>query len=342
MPFIPFEVFILVGGVVLALVLLTVMFVVALMRQKDGDMPALAYFIVPVLTLMVIFTLVAWAGSQGLPAEIQLPLLLSAGVVLLLMALAAVTVVFRQQQLTDPKEALGLPSGSVRAVIALTLILIFAIMSIYLYSRNVNLTTRTVPNITQEQLDRIPAQQIFSVAPVTTPSPPPNASPPPAGAPTPAPRFNAQIIAPVSPVGEDIAKQIITTVSTLVVAISAFYFGTSAVTAAQAAVAGGLALQVLITPTSARGRRKDGGEGWEPVELSVLTTPRGLDVTATVEGDATSSVTKVENEHYRYQPTSDAKPVVRIRFALASRPDISAESVVDMQARQGTAPVVTS
>lgn len=144
------------------------------------------------------------------------------------------------------------------------------------------------------------------------------------------------MIIPRSPVGEDIAKQIITTVSTLVVAISAFYFGSSSVMAAQGALAGGPALQVLITPTAPRARRRDGGQGWEPIDLSVITTPRGLDVTPSIEGDEASSLTKIDDEHYRYQPTTNPQPVVRIRFALASRPDVSAEAVVDTQAARQT------
>lgn len=145
-PATPFDTVVLIAGFAIALILLLVLYLGSLFRPKDS--PALAYFMVPVLTLMIIATLTAWVAGQRLPSEIQLPLLLSAGVVLLLMALSAVTVVFHHQQLTDPKEALGLPQGSVRAVIALTLILIFAISSIYLYSRNASLTTRTALGIT--------------------------------------------------------------------------------------------------------------------------------------------------------------------------------------------------
>src|SRR5205807_3929303 len=44
---------------------------------------------------------------------------------------------FSAMKLTDPKQALGLPEGSIRAMIALVLIMIFIIFGIYLF-RNVS------------------------------------------------------------------------------------------------------------------------------------------------------------------------------------------------------------
>jgi hypothetical protein len=95
-------------------------------------------------------------------------MLLIAGVGVFLVSLSAMTVVFWRLKLSDGRYALGLPDGSVRAVIALTLILMFAIMSIFLYL-NVANTKNTEAN--------------------------------------------------------DLAKQLVTTLSTLVVALSSFYFG---------------------------------------------------------------------------------------------------------------------
>jgi len=65
---------------------------------------------------------------------IRLPVLVITGVMALFATLALVAVTFSVAGLTDPTQALGLPEGSVRAAIALSLIVIFAITSIYLYS----------------------------------------------------------------------------------------------------------------------------------------------------------------------------------------------------------------
>jgi hypothetical protein len=66
--------------------------------------------------------------------EVRLPVLAIAGVFLLLGALALVSVAFSLFELSDKTQALGLPEGSIRAVIALSLIVLFAILSVYLYA----------------------------------------------------------------------------------------------------------------------------------------------------------------------------------------------------------------
>ncbi len=68
------------------------------------------------------------------PNEVKLPIIAIAGVLLLLGALAVVSVAFSLFELSDKTQALGLPEGSIRAVIALSLIVLFAIFSVYLYS----------------------------------------------------------------------------------------------------------------------------------------------------------------------------------------------------------------
>lgn len=65
---------------------------------------------------------------------VRLPVLVITGVMALFATLALVAVAFSVAGLADPTQALGLPEGSVRAAIALSLIVIFAITSIYLYS----------------------------------------------------------------------------------------------------------------------------------------------------------------------------------------------------------------
>ncbi len=64
----------------------------------------------------------------------QLPLLAITGIMALLASLALVSVTFSLANLSDRNQALGLPEGSVRAVIALSLIVLFAITSIFFHS----------------------------------------------------------------------------------------------------------------------------------------------------------------------------------------------------------------
>jgi hypothetical protein len=82
----------------------------------------------------VLLFLMLRGGLQSGDATIRLPILVITGVMALFATLALVAVTFSVAGLSDETQALGLPEGSVRAAIALSLIVIFAITSIYLYS----------------------------------------------------------------------------------------------------------------------------------------------------------------------------------------------------------------
>ena len=64
---------------------------------------------------------------------IRLPILAIVGVMALLFCMAVISVAFAALNLSDKTQALALPEGSVRAVIALCLIVLFAIMTIFMF-----------------------------------------------------------------------------------------------------------------------------------------------------------------------------------------------------------------
>ncbi len=68
----------------------------------------------------------------------SLPVLAILGVLLLLAALAGVSVSFGHFGLSDKQQALALPEGSIRAVIAMALVVIFAILTVFLYGTLAN------------------------------------------------------------------------------------------------------------------------------------------------------------------------------------------------------------
>jgi hypothetical protein len=72
--------------------------------------------------------------STGTGAIVGLPLIVIVGVIVLLIVIALVTFTFSVLGLTSKKEALGLPDGSVRSIIALMLLVLFSILAIYLYN----------------------------------------------------------------------------------------------------------------------------------------------------------------------------------------------------------------
>jgi hypothetical protein len=89
---------------------------------------------VAVLLVGALFVLPTVMHFYGLANEVSLPLLAIAGVVVLLGALALVSIAFKMMDMADPQEALALPAGSIRAVIALSLVVLFAILTVFLFS----------------------------------------------------------------------------------------------------------------------------------------------------------------------------------------------------------------
>ncbi len=136
--------------------------------------------------------------------------------------------IFAALDIADKDQALGLPEGTVRAVIALSLIMIFGISSLFLFSRLAQGHTIEVHGLTKAQKDAVPAEQIIDVTVEPTRAPGENA-------PGPEATYTVKRTG-LSRASEDFAKQILTTIVLLwVVAIASFYFGAKSVESATSA-----------------------------------------------------------------------------------------------------------
>ena len=188
-----------------------------------------------ILTVLILVGIV-WKG-YGLgyiPArhmenpDILLPILISVSAVGLLISLAFLAVSFSALELSDRNQALGLPEGSVRALIALLLIILFVVISIYLYGRLRSPVGSAIYKeyigISEAQLDAIPEAEVISIRVRTEGE---------------EKTFNVTRRIPPSEGSEAsqrFAEQVLTTISTLVVSIAAFYFGVRSVEAARGIV----------------------------------------------------------------------------------------------------------
>jgi hypothetical protein len=168
-----------------------------------------------------------------------LPLLMTIGVILLIATLGAYAVVLAWLGLSpkEPREtqALGLPEGSIRAVLALSLVLVFAILSVFLFNQLQSPPQLVSQGLTAEQVALLPPGQVLRI------SPDPSSSPQ---------TFTVDVT-PSSTAANQVAQQLVTVLATLVTAVAAFYFGASTVKEAHAAAAqaGG---------TGANTRKQDG------------------------------------------------------------------------------------
>ena len=252
----------------------------------------LAYSAAAALTAVLI-PLLLWFGLQAvkhwLPstdvytdsltgASIIVTLVVIAGVIGLLAVLMMTALAFSSVKLADSTQALGLPEGSVRAVIALSLIVIFIIIVVFLFG-NLRRQVNQIPHLTFQQANAIPGELVLAKH---REDPEYEASKEEAeslkkqatdlakkGAPedavkaaeakakktaddAEAARKTADAAEPATKLytvdrsveptrgSEDFAKQVITTISTLVVSIAAFYFGsTTAISAAKSGAASG-------------------------------------------------------------------------------------------------------
>lgn len=159
--------------------------------------------------------------------EAALSLVFVAAAVVLILVVCTLTIVLKRLKLVDDKEAMGLPRGSIRAVIALMLILLFFIAAIFLFN-----TTRQVPpgsdeirvieGLDEARFLALPAELIYRSETNTDDD----------GAVT----YDVQLLpSPLeNEASDDMALQLLTVLGTLVTAVAAFYFGASSVSAAVA------------------------------------------------------------------------------------------------------------
>ena len=144
---------------------------------------------------------------------------------------------FSRLQLSDARQPLGLPEGSIRALIALFLILIFIIFGTYLFrvvgeGHSGPIESGPIEMTREESLAR--ADDVTRVEKLDNGN------------------YNVWLARSARPraVSEDgirLSQQLLTTVGTLVVAVAGFYFGSTAVSSAAAAVHGEARAEPVIT-----------------------------------------------------------------------------------------------
>src|SRR6266487_42816 len=92
-------------------------------------------------------------------APVMLTLVVLSGVIGLLAVLMMTALAFSAVKLSDKTQALGLPEGSVRAVIALSLIVIFVITVVFLFG-NLGRQTNQIEHLTLAQTNVIPGELV--------------------------------------------------------------------------------------------------------------------------------------------------------------------------------------
>jgi flagellar biogenesis protein FliO len=161
------------------------------------------------------------ATSNPPNPEIVMGILVVGAIAALMTVLFILAVGFSSLNLTNPNQALGLPEGSIRAMIALVLIMVFIIFGIHLFRRVSEGNTsyignmKTVPSAKEYGVRNILAEPkiVSSGARQDT-------------------TYEVWTITDINDDGKRLAQQLVTVVGTLVVSVSSFYFGSAIATSA--------------------------------------------------------------------------------------------------------------
>lgn len=154
---------------------------------------------------------------------VGLPMLAIFGIIILFGTLALVAMLFQTLGLTNRDEPLALPPGSVRAAIALSLIVLFAIISIMLFQSLLG-STYVLHGTTKAQRDEIvakaPDRVVESVLAACAAPVPQTGTCDEADL-----RFDVRMQGAMPPTGaSDLAKQLLVLVGTLMTSVTSFYF----------------------------------------------------------------------------------------------------------------------
>jgi hypothetical protein len=155
-------------------------------------------------------------GANADP-ELMMGILVVVAIATLMTVLFILAAGFSSMSLTDPRQALGLPEGSIRAMIALVLIMVFIIFGIFLFRKVGESSSVYFGTVTTTSDAKIPTDKPAIFTPVADGS-----------------GYYVYVLEPINDEGKRLAQQLITTVGTLVVAISSFYFGSTITSAASA------------------------------------------------------------------------------------------------------------
>ena len=186
-----------------------------------NDQARIISYIVAAVVLLVGLGLLITFGLPGTAeANIGAIIILLVGITLTLMFILSAG--FNRLNLSDANQALGLPEGSVRALIAIFLIVVFVGIGIYIFRSVAYPTTTTIHGLTQEQVAELAIENILATIQRNEGDPE---------------TFNVVLRTNISQDGVQLGQQVINVLGTLVVAVAGFYFGARAVTDAQGATA---------------------------------------------------------------------------------------------------------
>lgn len=243
--------------------------------------------------------------------EIALPLVVITGVIALLGTLAIAAATFGIFDMADKSQALGLPAGSVQAVIALSLILIFAVVALYASSAS---TTKTFEStgLSAAEYKALPPGEVVASHRVKEEG-----------------ETTYTVVRSVEDANaQNINTQLLTTVSTLVVAVAGFYFGSKSVQeGSRAALDAAAPTRVLSVVDPVSPHLLEG----DALTIKLQSVPPQAQLRWSTEGDKEGQLLQSQGGTFIYTPGKKdrAGSSATLHFEQVDDPSVSASLLVN-------------
>lgn len=273
--------------------------------MKKIDQYPISYIGASIVILILLGLLIAFGLPNTAEAMIGAIIILFVGVILTLMFIIAAG--FSSLKLSDTTQAMGMPEGTIRALIAIFLIVVFVGIGIFIF-RIIAIPpdTVTLPGLTKEQIAELARDNIIAEIQQNTQDPA---------------TYDVVIRSSISQEGLQLAQQLVSILGTLVVAVAGFYFGARAVAAARGVAE--LPTLSIISPASST-IELDAKEG-TTLGIQVQTTPSGQAINWSLQGDDNKSLTPLKPNEFEYKRGQSPADEVILRFELANDPAIARE-----------------
>jgi hypothetical protein len=269
------------------------------MSESNSKIDFARLLIIPVAIIAAAIVILLWLPSKE---AVVFPIVVILGVIILVATLVIAAVTLRQLNISCKTEALGLPAGSIRSLIALSLIIIFVMLAIFLYPGMSSQVSQFPSNVTI----------IYPNGTITS-------------------TYNStSILVEPSEAQKNFSLQALTTISTLVVAIASFYFGSKAVESARS-VSGSATIAKIVTNPSGSADAVKGS----PLTIKLENIPENVAVdTWKIYGDSKGILVMDRHNIFKYTPSEEAQNEVLLSFGVAKNENIKGELYVTINEKK--------
>lgn len=256
---------------------------------------------------------------------LQSPAIIIIAIVVSVLTFTVASAVFAALGKSNNYSALGMPDGSIRALIALSLITLFFILASQIYSRVSSASIGKLERMTEESIKELSLKDIISKEKTDSIKNPALIKDSTVrGLPEFVYLYTISVKVPTSSDAGDMAKNIIASFTALIAAISGFYFGSGAAKQSNDSKPDTKPDSPQPAKISPKTPLPSSAKKGEPINLEWEVFPPNQLITAQVIGDTSQPVTDSTNPlKFVYTPT--ATGIMVLKVSLKNNSSVSVE-----------------